>query len=326
MANKKTRKANYTLWFTLGLSSYILTSPSAMVAKIITSSGLDAFAYSIIRYTIMAAIIIPIAAVAVLRHREAVAKHWRAAVVAGICLGLAGIAWALAIAVGKASHVNIINLLTPIMLVILSAKIIHDKVSHRATVGITLAAIGGVLVVAVPMIVAGSIESSANPLSVALTLVNCLFFPISMVYMRRANESGVPITFMIAVSCVFTVLVSLVLEPIVYGTTVIESLGGISTFHWILMVGYVGIFVGLIVRVISVKSYEAVGAAVAGGFEYLHTLLAILLPILILHETLSPEIIVGALLILLGIYLTESHHHMGSHIHLAHHYRKARRK
>ncbi|MDR0397808.1 MAG: DMT family transporter [Candidatus Nomurabacteria bacterium] len=329
MTNKKTKRANYALWLVLGLAVYILSSPNAMVAKILfDNEWLDTFSYSVIRYSVMILFTLPVAVYGVFKNRKAVAKHWRSAVFAGVCLSLSGVAYTLAIELGKASHVNIINLLTPIVLVVLSAKIIHDKVSHRATIGITLAAIGGVLVVATPMIISGAIESSVSPASVALSVFNAIIFPFSMVYMRRANEAGVPLALMLTISCSCTILIALVLEPIMYGRTVLDSVVHLTAWEWFVMVAYIGIFVALIVRVVSVKAYEAVGSAVAGGFEYLHTLLAIILPIIVLHETLAPEILAGALLILIGIYLTESHHHMNSHVHLVSHHtrRKTRRQ
>jgi drug/metabolite transporter (DMT)-like permease len=328
MANKKIKKVNYTLWLVLGLAVYVLSAPNAMIAKMLFSNEwLDTFSYSIIRYGVMVLFTLPVAIVGVVKHHKAVAKHWRLAVFAGLCLSLSSVAYTLAIELGKASHVNIINLLTPIILVVLSAKIIHDKVSHRATIGITLAAIGGVLVVAAPMIISGSLDSTISPASVALSLFNAFVFPVAMVCMRRVNEAGVPLALMLTVSCSCTILVSLALEPAFYGYTVLGSVAHLTTWEWFVLIAYVGLFVALVVRVISVKAYEVVGSAVAGGFEYLHTLLAIILPIIVLHETLAPEILIGALLILAGIYLTESHHHMNSHVHLSHRTnRKAQRK
>ncbi|MDR1032696.1 MAG: DMT family transporter [Candidatus Nomurabacteria bacterium] len=321
---KKTKKARYTLWLLVGLATYMAIAPSAMVTKIMANSGIDPYAFSIIRYTAMLACILLPAAYALFKHRKMVKRYLPALLIGSICLALSNIAYTVAIGMGQASHVSIINLLTPIFLVVLSAKLMHDRVSHRATVGIILAAIGGAMVVAVPMIASGSIDSAISPWSVALALVNCLLFPISMVYMRRANEKGVPLSVMLALSFFVNIVISLALEPVFYHTSIFELAPSISSLNWLVIILYCGVVVALLARILTVKTYEVVGAAVAGGLEYLHTLIAIVLPIMILNETLSMEIIGGAVLILLGIYLTESHHHLSSHAHLAHYHRKAR--
>ncbi|MDR0591502.1 MAG: DMT family transporter [Candidatus Nomurabacteria bacterium] len=318
MVSKQKRKSGYTFWLVMGLLAFLLSTPQGMVTKILTSNGLDAFSFMAIRNGVILVCVLPVALVGTIRHWCAIKRHWRPMLVGGMCLGASSVAYTVAIETGMASHVSIINLLTPIVLVVLSAKIVHDKVSHRATVGITLAAVGGVLAVAVPMLLTGAVESFINPVSVFLALFNCIVYPIAMVYMRRANGEGVPLSLMLALSSVLVVLMSLVLEPTMRGTTILDALPGLSVFDWILVVIYSGIIVALLVRLVIVRSYEVVGATVLGGFEYLHTLLAIILPIIILNEKLSPEIFAGAILILLGIYLTESHHHMHPHTHILH--------
>jgi drug/metabolite transporter (DMT)-like permease len=179
-----------------------------------------------------------------------------------------------------------------------------------------LAAIGGIFVVALPMLVGGAANHVFNPLSVFLVLVNCVVFPLAMINMRQANERGVPLTVMLALHGVFVAAASLVLEPLLYGTTIADHLPGLTSTDWLLIVVYSGVLVSLGFRLVSVKTFEVTGGAVLGGMEYMHTMLSIVLPILVLHEVLSIEILVGALLILAGVYLTESHPH--PHVHMLH--------
>ena len=69
---------------------------------------------------------------------------------------------------------------------------------------------------------------------------------------------------------------------------------------------YSGIVVTFAARSLWIAAYERIGAASSGGLSYLETLLSILLPLIILGERLSVELIVGAVLIMYGVYMTQS--------------------
>jgi drug/metabolite transporter (DMT)-like permease len=92
---------------------------------------------------------------------------------------------------------------------------------------------------------------------------------------------------------------------------------------------YSGIVASFMARSLAVKSMEQTGAAVRSGLSYLETLMGITLPLLILGEQLSVEMMIGAVLILFGIYLAESSgkHHwfkMGGKYHPHHEYHHGR--
>ena len=89
----------------------------------------------------------------------------------------------------------------------------------------------------------------------------------------------------------------------------------------ILAILYSGIVVALISRVLNIASYERIGSAVSSSLMYLETVIAILIPIIILKETISLAMIIGVALILTGVAITEHHkstHHKHLHIFRSH--------
>jgi drug/metabolite transporter (DMT)-like permease len=114
------------------------------------------------------------------------------------------------------------------------------------------------------------------------------------------------------------------------GGELVETVSHLPWQVW-LAVGYSSIMVSYFSRSLAVKSFEHTGAAVKGGLSYLETLLAIALPLIIIGEQLSVEIMAGALLILVGVFLAESggKHHLfklgfKEHPHHLHHHGRVR--
>jgi drug/metabolite transporter (DMT)-like permease len=129
---------------------------------------------------------------------------------------------------------------------------------------------------------------------------------------------------MILLASLLTVLPALLLEPVFYGTNILAVAPSINLTHLLLLAGYSGVAVALVLRLMFTASYERVGGAATGGLEYLSCMLAIVLPMVVLRESLSPEILVGAVLILSGLYFIEGHRHMHKHMHWPRAHRKVK--
>jgi drug/metabolite transporter (DMT)-like permease len=99
----------------------------------------------------------------------------------------------------------------------------------------------------------------------------------------------------------------------------IDTYAGVAALDWKgwLLLAYLAIVASGISRVVNTKAYEHIGTITAASFGYLHYILAMALPILLLGEPLSWEILVGAGFIVVGLVLTQKHHAK----HLAHHKR-----
>jgi drug/metabolite transporter (DMT)-like permease len=330
MSKESSRKSR---WFMLGLLAVFIGAPNPMITRTALSgdTSADSLTLLLIKFTIIL-IVFFIPMYRFIRTKYSIFRAaFKNLIIYAICTAVTTYFWFTAIEQSSASYASVISLLSPIVLVILSAKLVNDRITRRATAGISLAAIGGILVVALPAILQGSAGSGFFPLATLLLLINCVLSPVNIIYQRRANEQGIPFT----VSIGFMALVAVPVLAVLYiltrgGDTMITTVSNLPWQVWLAVI-YSGLMVTFIGRSLAIKSYEYTGAAVKGGLSYLETLLAIALPLIILGEQLSIEMMAGTMLILVGVFLAESggKHHLFKlgfkwHPHHLHHHGRIR--
>jgi drug/metabolite transporter (DMT)-like permease len=71
------------------------------------------------------------------------------------------------------------------------------------------------------------------------------------------------------------------------------------------MIAYTAIGVSLLARMLTVLSYKHLGSAVTGGLYYVEGFMSIALPIIVLGEHMTREMLAGGILILLGVLVAE---------------------
>jgi drug/metabolite transporter (DMT)-like permease len=76
---------------------------------------------------------------------------------------------------------------------------------------------------------------------------------------------------------------------------------------WLLMI-YLAIGFCVLLRPLSVKAYEKTGTSTSVAINYLGQVLAVVFPVVMIGEQLTPEMVMGAVLIVIGIILTRRHH------------------
>jgi len=292
----------------LGLVSAALGVPYALLIRIAVSgdAGTDSLVLLILKFTIILVIAFVPLYKFVRDHFSIFKKSFKNLCIMVICNVISSSFWIMSVEQSNASYASIVMLLAPIVLVILSAKLVKDRMTRRAAAGISLAAVGGILVVALPALLQGSAISDVYPLATILLLINCIANPLVIVFQRRSHEQGVPLTALVG-------LVALVAVPVlsaIYigmhgGDAMINAMSNLSWQVWVAAL-YSGLIISFAARNLAARSYEHTGAAVRGGLTYLETLLSVVLPIIVLGEHLSIEMMVGALLILVGVFLAES--------------------
>lgn len=303
----KTKIKNYKFWFSLGLLGVILEAPNATALRQLTFE-LDPFSLNIARFLIIAVITLPFMLFALPKFNKRNIKY---AALAGTYMTIAIIAFTWALKTGPASYVSIIALLSPIMLILFSVKLVHEKINRRSLAGITLAAIGAMVIVVLPLAVQTSGSFVFYPESTIYTLINCAAFVLSIIYSKKANEAGVPMTALIGSYSWLIIAVCVAALAVTQTSLTVPSGGNL------LLIIYSSVGIALFVRAISVFSYEHIGSAATGALAYLGSLLSIIVPLFVLGETLSVEMVAGGILILLGIYVIEHHkspHHKHHHI------------
>ena len=284
----------------MALAAVIIAAPNATIIRS-TVVHADPFYFTMCRFLLLGLVCLPF----IIRARKKLLDTGarKDVIIASIALSVALVAYALAILHSQASYVSIVTLATPIVFIALSTKIFHEKINRRIAAGMTLAMIGAMTLVILPIALSQN-GTAFYPLATFLALVNSVGYTISIIFMRRANERGVTMPSIIGISSWFAVALSLVLF-ILFG----DKTSTPTDLRFWLAVVYSGIAVALIGRALNIWSYEHVGGAVMSSLGYLETFIAILIPVFVLNEKLSPEMVIGGVLILFGVYIVEHHKH-----------------
>lgn len=300
-------------WFLIAVFAMLLAAPNFMFMRFALDTW-DPFFMNFVRFGITSLVTLPI----LLRHiHKFRGRKLRLASIAALATAGSATATAIALENGPASYVAVIALISPIALVWWSIKLTHERISRRAIAGITLAAIGAMSVVLLPLALAHDAPFVFYPISTIFALFAACVIPLAMVEMRIANQKyKVPIYALFGMVNVFGAVVSLVLwQTLESGATPPMEPAG-----WAAVL-YSAVVVALLSRVLIVLSYKHVNTAVHSTLSYTGTLLAVLLPVAFLNEKLSLTTVIGGILILFGVYLTEHHksrRHKQHHHHITH--------
>lgn len=305
---KKKKKISH-FWFWLALASMLTAVPNATIIRSSVAEQ-DPFLFNALRFGVGMIVCLPFL---LLGLRKFTHQNIKAATLAGLFLAVAVTANVFAMKLSAASYVLIIALVTPIIMVVLSARMVGEKITARAVAGITLAAIGAMTIILLPIAIHQGANFVFYPEATFFALLGSVAVPLSIIYSRRANEEGLPFMPLMGYTGLFAIVVNLACFWLFAETKEVS----LTVYNpW--MIIYSGIVVALFVRMLNILCYEKVGGATIGALAYLEMLLAILLPIFVLGETLSLPMIVGGILILLGVYVIEHHktrHHKHFHSH-----------
>ncbi len=299
-------------WLVIAIVWAIIGAPNMTIIKAAVGT-VDPYMWNIIRLTPVFLVTLPW----IVKAWPMICKPrvFRYVMGTGVAMATAFTSLVLAIEASQASYVSIITLLIPIVIMVLSSFLLKERITRRAAAGVALAAFGGMTLVVLPLALAkGAI--SFYPLATLLGLVNCLSFGLAIVLIRRCSQiAHVPLAAHIGVGALFTVIVSGVLffltgqadKPIVITGPVLW--GALYSGAWVALIG----------RMLNVEIYEKLGAATSGVITYFETLLAIIIPVFVLHEKLSITMVVGGIFILLGLYVVEHHKHSHARLHFVWH-------
>lgn len=300
MTKTKQKSNNLSYWLSIGLIAQLLIAPNSTVMKVLVDQ-IDPLLFNAIRGSIAVLVSLPFVIMAISKINKTNLAY---VVAAGLCMTIATIANVLALQASQASYVVVMSLLNPIILVVLSSRLMGEKVSFRSSAGITLAALGAFVAVSLPLFIGGDTSLQFYPLATVLMLFSCFFFPLGLIMFHKAHESGLSLPAVQGMSSVVIAVISFIAFYAVGGS--IDGVSELSTSSWIGIV-YSGVVVIFIARIMANASLERIGASAFGGLVYLENIVAVIIPVLFLSEKLSVAMILGGVLMLVGVYLTEKH-------------------
>ncbi len=294
-------------WFMIGLLSVALGAPNASIIRA-SVADISALQFNVYRFAAASLVTAPI----IWKHRRKYkAKSLSNTAAGSVFMCIAVLSYVSALKASPASYVTILTLLTPIVFIVLAAKITGEKVSSRSMAGISLAAAGGLVLVALPVAMQQRGDLVFYPLGTMFSLINTVSFPLAIIYFAKANKQGIPMTALMGISAWMLFVVSSI------GVVVTGQGLPMPSMSVVIASLYSGILVAVLARSLNISSYEHIGAAVSSSLSYLEALLAIIIPVIVLSETLSVEMVVGGVLILFGVFVAEHHgsrHHKHRHV------------
>lgn len=296
-------------WFWVALLVVLTAAPNATIIRVAVADA-DPIYWTFTRSLIIAVLCMPFIIRGFGALRSAVAR--KNLLIASISLTVSVISVTFAIYYSQASYASILSLMTPIMFVILSAKLVGDKITRRSIAGVVLAAIGAMVLVVLPIALHNP-GVAFYPLATVLGVVNSIGYALGIIHLRKANEAGVQMPVSIGLSALMTTVVTF-FAFVVFGDWTRTPVDG---GFW-LAVSYSAIVIALIGRAMNVAAYEHIGAATISALGYVQTLIAILIPVAILNEQLSVEMVVGGIVILIGVYMVEHHKHPHNKVYFLH--------
>jgi drug/metabolite transporter (DMT)-like permease len=303
-----TKNKHIHLWFIAGLVAALLSAPNGIFIKL-GGDAMDPLVFNSLRFIVITLVTLPYVMYV---RKKFTKKNMKYALLMGLCMTVAAMSYVGAISLSQASYVAIIALGMPIVFILYSISMTGERIRSRSVAGISLAIIGAFIVVAWPLIAGGSVGNYSIWATV-LAVVDVLVFPLAIIFSRKANEHGLPVMASFGVSSIVVAAISTTLAVMFVG---VNSYAAALNPQSIIAVLYSGVAVALVARLLNVMSYERLGSVVTAGLSYVENLLAILLPLLILGEFITFELVAGGLLILVGVYIAETQHHSKKHRHI----------
>jgi drug/metabolite transporter (DMT)-like permease len=293
-------------WLLVAFVALMLAAPNGTILRA-TVLEADVFYLTLCRFLLIGLVCLPF----IIHGRKRLfdKKVRKDVLLASVYLTVALISYMFALLYSQASYVTIIMLTSPIIFILLSSKFFGEKMNRRIATGMTLAMIGALTLVILPIAISQN-GTAFYPMATVLALVNCVTYALAIIYMRKANEKGVSMSSMIGSSALFVAAVCAVLF-IGFGDYTRTP----TDVNFWLAICYSGIITALFGRMLNVKAYEHVGASLMSALSYLELFVAILIPVFVLNEKLSPAMVIGGIFILIGVYIVEHH----KHPHVKHH-------
>jgi len=298
-------------WLIIGLVSILLATVNPTLIRAVSADN-SVFLFNALRFGLIALICTPF----IVRDKHLrKAGGMRFAILAALSMTLGTSSYVEAIKMSQASYISILALLSPIVLVIFSLRFTKDKINFRALTGVSIAALGAMVAVVLPLAFKEG-TFSFYPLATFLGLLNTLFYPLSSIAYKKANtEHRVSIWALLGTTAWTMTITSFFLWVFVDGASQVTVNNTL-----VYSVLYSGLIVALVARVLNILVYEHIGAARIAALTYLESIITIMIPVFVLNEKLSIYMVLGGILILVGVVTVEHHksiHH--KHYHLFRH-------
>lgn len=254
------------------------------------------FSLLFIRFFVACVTLLPL----IIKSKELNLKNLKNLTYVGIIGALNPIILYLALKYTQASVSPLIYAVTPLLTAIYVSRNKLETITKNTIKGMIIGFTGVILIIILPLISNNSQQMSfiGNLLIFIATLFFTAYGIISKEHSKKNQVSPIALTFYF---CFFGLLFSLpfAFNELQSGMIIWTN---ISFLHWLsaVMAGITGTTMFYLVYQYAVK---AGGATAASLFTYLQPIIGILLPIIMLGETITLPFIIGAILAVFGVRL-----------------------
>jgi drug/metabolite transporter (DMT)-like permease len=253
-----------------------------------------------------ALILLPFFIRACRKHGKNIKKNLWKILLISIPLAFGGIAHHIAISESSATFVAVLGSLGPIAFAVASTMVTKDKISRNAIAGLLVAILGGVIVVILPPVL-GHAELFFGIVPVLLVAFYIFTDVLWQITRRKQDEARVPMSAILAIPFFVATVVSCIMAWTFEGPSAMAAVTTLPLTDW-LMIIYLAVIISVVAHAWSTKVYEKLGTATTASLDYVYYIAAPVVPMLLIGESLTWEICIGAVLIIIGIILTRKHH------------------
>lgn len=286
-------KKTKNFWLGVLLVGIIISVPEGTLLRVVGNS-LSVSMMTMLRYAVATIFAAPFIIMA-LKKRQVTIRRLLYMALAAIPLALDPLISQYVIETTNASFQAILSLSTPVIFVIISTIITKDRISRNKIVGFLFAVLGSMVMIALPSLSKGSVTNFGS-LPVILMFVQAICISFEIIIWRKENERGTPLIVILGTFYFVWAVIAAIMALLLGETGQIQQL----TRNNLLIVVYLGIVASIIYNAIFTDFYRHIGTTSAATMKYFKKSLTIIMPIVVLGETLSWQIALGTLLIIIG--------------------------
>ena len=288
------------------LSPYFLLAVTALcwsgnhVLGRAVHNDMQPFSLAFWRWALASAVLLPFVARQAWEYRAVGRRHWPLLVLLA-ALGVSVNHGFLYLALNKTTAINVglINAMAPIVFPMASFLIDRELVTTRQAIGISVS-LAGVLIIISRADLAVLLGLRFTPGDLYM-LGAVVVWAVYSVLLRRLPPGLPPMVFLL----VLCIIGAILLFPF-YGWELAARGGFAVNVPNLLTLAYIGLFPSILAFICWNEGVARIGANKAGLFQYLIPVFTVGLAILLLGEVVHAYHAAGAVLAVIGIYLTTS--------------------
>jgi drug/metabolite transporter (DMT)-like permease len=270
-------------------------------AYVVTKSGLSTvppMLFALLRYAVASVLLVPLALARGGLSRLPQPVPWKTL----LLMSLTGVTvyyilFNLALAYTTASQTALIQSAFPAIVALMAFVWLHEHVSRRRVIGIVLAVVGVVLIVANTEADAGA----RHPLlGNALAFASVLVWGVYTILAKRMAKAD-PIAVTATISLIGTVL--LIPAVVIEGASV--ALSSIPRSGWVAIL-YLGALASATSYLLYSRALRDIDASLVGTFVNLSPVIGVVAGVVVLDESVTAPAVAGGILVLGGVWISSA--------------------